>query len=72
MNKPIVITLEHSPYAGYTEEDLKSLIEWECQDIHGGKMPFAYAPQCIHPECHPLGDDRIRKNLGIEEKADDK
>jgi len=63
--------MNKSPYTGYTKEDLENLIEWECQDMHGGKMPFVDAANCNHPECHPLNDDRVRKDLGIEEKEDE-
>ncbi len=54
----------HDNYAGYTEEDLKSLTEWECQDMHGGKMPFCDNAVCKHQQCHPLNDDRVRERLG--------
>jgi len=30
--------------------------------MHGGKMPFADSAKCNHPECHPLNDDRVKKD----------
>ena len=57
--------MENLIYDGYTEEDLKMLLEWECQDMYGGIMPFCDSAFCRHEECHPLNDDRIREKLGI-------
>ena len=33
------------------------LLEWPCQNMHGGKMPFADRAMCKHPECHPRNAD---------------
>lgn len=59
---------------GLDEQDLKELIEWPCQDFHGGRMPFLGDPLCRHSECHPLNDDRYLRsdpsNLRLEKHDD--
>lgn len=40
-------------YQEYTREDIEALAEWPCQDILGGRMPFADSDYCQHPQCHP-------------------
>ncbi len=38
------------------------LIEWPCQDFHGGRDAGIRADaMCKHPECHPRNDDRNRR-----------
>jgi len=42
-------------------EEAESLIDWPCQDLHGGKMPFLNCDEngrCKHPECHPSNNDQ--------------
>jgi hypothetical protein len=43
-------------YDGYSYQDLEDLIEWPCQDLHGGKMPFADQNFCKHEVCHPRNE----------------
>jgi hypothetical protein len=45
-------------YDDLDKQDLQELIEWPCQDFHGGRMPFLGDPLCRHAECHPLNNER--------------